>query len=140
MANHSDDPGAREMVSRSGAGGGIPSLSVALSDTLTAEELKEARQADGAPGPLFRKAELVEHVLEHLAGDRLRTVWLGLDELQKAAVAEVVHSRRSSFTARRFLARYSASFRTSERSGALRGRATSRLCAFSSSAGRPTGA
>ncbi len=105
MANHSDDPGAREMVNRSGAGGGIPSLSVALSDTLTAEELKRLARLTGRRVPL-RKAELVEHVLEHLAGDRLRTVWLGLDELQKAAVAEVVHSRRSSFTARRFLARY----------------------------------
>jgi hypothetical protein len=32
------------------------------------------------------------HILESLEGDRLGMVWQSLDDLQKAAVAEVVHS------------------------------------------------
>ena len=92
------------MVSRSGAGDGIPSLAVALSDTLKADELKMLAKLTGRRAPV-RKAELVEHLLEHLAGDQLRTVWQSLEELQKAAVAEVVYSRRSDFLAQRFLAK-----------------------------------
>ena len=55
------------MVSRSGAGEGIPSLSVALTDTMKAEELKMLARLTGRRAPV-RKAELVEHLLEHLAG------------------------------------------------------------------------
>jgi len=39
-------------------------------------------------------------------GDRLQTVWRTLDELQRAAVAEVVHSEGTYFRADRFRAKY----------------------------------
>ena len=93
------------MVTRSSADDGIPSLAVALSDYLNADELKWLATLTPKRAPA-RKAELVEHLLEHLAGDRLRAVWHGLDELQKAAVAEVVHSHESTFPAQRFRAKY----------------------------------
>jgi len=48
----------------------------------------------------------VDHLLEYLEGDRLRTVWQCLDDLQKAAVAEVVHSSETTFPAERFHAKY----------------------------------
>ena len=45
-------------------------------------------------------------IVQHLAGDRLRTVWESLDELQRAAVAETVHSGSAQFEAARFRAKY----------------------------------
>jgi hypothetical protein len=45
-------------------------------------------------------------IVRHLAGERLRTVWQGLDELQQAAVAEVVHADSLRFDAARFRAKY----------------------------------
>ena len=54
----------------------------------------------------MRNTALVEHICQSLEGDRLRTVWQGLDDLQKAAVAEVVHSGATTFPAARFRAKY----------------------------------
>jgi hypothetical protein len=48
----------------------------------------------------------VEHICQYLEGDRLRAVWQGLDDLQKTAVAEVVHSPGAVFPAERFRAKY----------------------------------
>jgi hypothetical protein len=62
--------------------------------------------AEGALPSPTRKAELVEHIRGYLEGDGLRAVWERLDDLQKAAVAEVVHSPGTAFSPRRFHAKY----------------------------------
>ncbi|MBI2467286.1 MAG: helicase-associated domain-containing protein [Candidatus Rokubacteria bacterium] len=84
---------------------GIPTLAVALAEHMNADELKVLATLTKTRAPT-RKAELVEHIREYLEGDRLRTVWQGLDDLQKAAVAEVVHSSDTTFPAERFRAKY----------------------------------
>src|SRR3990172_1394869 len=53
-----------------------------------------------------RKAELAELVGGHLEGERLRALWGRLDELQQAAVAEVVHAPGTRFDRERFRAKY----------------------------------
>ena len=86
--------------------GGIPTLAVALSEHMTADELKKLASLTSGKVPT-RKAELVDLIArQHLAGDGLRTAWQSLDELQKAAVAEVVHSPGTQFRADRFRAKY----------------------------------
>jgi len=85
--------------------GGIPTLAVALSEHMNADELKKLASLTSGPVPT-RKAELADLIATHLEGDRLRTVWQSLDELQKAAVAEVVHSPDTQFPADRFRAKY----------------------------------
>jgi hypothetical protein len=78
---------------------------VALAEHMNLDELKVLATPTKTRAPA-RKAELVEHILTFLEGDRLRTVWQGLDDLQKAAVAEVVHSGDTTFPAARFRAKY----------------------------------
>ena len=92
-------------MKRYGLDGGIPTLAVALSEHMNAGELKVLATLTKTPTPT-RKAELVDHILTYLEGDRLRTVWQCLDDLQKAAVAEVVHSGGPTFPAERFHAKY----------------------------------
>ena len=84
---------------------GIPTLAVALAEHMSADELKMLATLTKTSAPT-RKAELVDHILKHLEGDRLRTVWQCLDDLQKAAVAEVVHSSDTTFPVERFRAKY----------------------------------
>ena len=85
--------------------GGIPTLAAALSEHLNVDELKGLATLTHTRAPT-RKAALVEHILTFLEGDRRRTVWQGLDDLQKAAVSEVVHSPRTTFPAAHFRAKY----------------------------------
>lgn len=85
--------------------GGIPTLAVALSEYMSVDEIKKLAALTGSPAPA-RKADLVGLILQHLDGDRLRAVWQSLDELQKAAVAEVVHSTGTHFPSNRFVAKY----------------------------------
>jgi len=92
-------------MKRYSADTGIPSLNVALSEYMNAGELKKLAALTGHRLP-SRKADLVDLVIGHLDGDGLRTVWQALDDLQKAAVAEVVHARSASFAADRFRAKY----------------------------------
>src|SRR6266542_148206 len=84
---------------------GISTLAVALSDYMTVPELKALVRLtkNASPGP---KPDFAKHILEFLQGDRLRMVWQSLDDLQKAAVAEVVHSMDTDFPADRFRAKY----------------------------------
>jgi len=84
---------------------GIPTLTKALFEYMNADEIKKLARLIGSRVPT-RKAELVEHIVRHLEGDRLRTVWQGMDELQRAAVAEVVHSEGTMFHSDRFRAKY----------------------------------
>jgi len=84
---------------------GIPTLAVALSDYLKTADVRKLAALTKEKLPTG-KDDLAAVVIRHLAGERLRTVWQGLDELQRAAVAEVVHSESTQFPAERFHARY----------------------------------
>jgi hypothetical protein len=79
-------------------------LEAALS-ACTAEDLRRLAALTGEKPPT-RKSDIAAVIIRHLQGDRLRTVWQGLDELQQAAVAEVVHADSSRFVAARFRAKY----------------------------------
>jgi len=84
---------------------GVPTLAVALSEHMNADELRKLASLTGGPLPT-RKAELADLIAKHLEGNRLRAAWQSLDELQQAAVAEVVHSHDTHFPADRFQAKY----------------------------------
>jgi len=85
--------------------GGIPTLDMALSEFMNSDDLKKLAALTKEKLPT-RKADLAAVIKRHLDGDRLRTVWQCLDELQRAAVAEVVHSISTEFEADRFHAKY----------------------------------
>jgi hypothetical protein len=85
--------------------GGIPTLAVALSEHMSAEELKNLARLTREKLPT-RKADFAAVIMRHLDGERLRTVWQCLDELERAAVAEVVYSGSTRFLADRFRAKY----------------------------------
>ena len=84
---------------------GIPTLAVALSEYMNVYDLKQLVALTEEPLPT-RKADLAAVIVGHLGQERLRKVWQGLDELQRAAVAEVAHSRSTQFLADQFRAKY----------------------------------
>jgi len=92
-------------VKRHIADAGIPTLRVALNEYMTSEELKKLAALTKEKPPT-RKAELADLIVRHLAGAGLRRVWQSLDDLERAAVAEVVHSSTTRFHAERFIAKY----------------------------------
>ena len=71
--------------------GWIPTLTTALSEHMKADELKKLARLTRVRVPK-REGEVVETTVEYLEGGGLQSVWQGLDELQRAAVAEVVYS------------------------------------------------
>jgi hypothetical protein len=75
----------------------------AVSEFMNAEDLKRLGALTGEKLPT-RKADLAQVIICHLEGERIRTLWQSLDEIQRAAVAEVVHSRSTQFPADRFSA------------------------------------
>ena len=81
-----------------------PKLEHALG-LLTVEALKKLAALTGNRAP-SRKDDLVTLIVNHLAGERLRTVFQGLNELQRAAVAETVHSLSPQFPESQFRAKY----------------------------------
>lgn len=85
--------------------GSIPTLEVALTRDISADDLKKLASHTNQKIPT-RKADIATVIMQHLEGERLQAVWQGLDELQRAAVAEVVHSISTRFPADRFAARY----------------------------------
>jgi len=85
--------------------GGVPTLEAALSERMNADALKKLAALTHEKLPT-RKADLAAVIIRHLGGERLRTIWQCLDDLQRAAVAEVVHSDSSRFVADRFRAKY----------------------------------
>jgi hypothetical protein len=87
------------------ADGRIPTLDVAVSEFMNAEDLKKLGALTGDKLPT-RKADLAQVIICYLEGERIRTVWQSLDEIQRAAVAEVVHSKSPQFPADRFRAKY----------------------------------
>lgn len=85
--------------------GGIPTLEIALSEFMRVDDLKLLAALTRERLPT-RKSDLAALIIRHLEGEKLRWVWQGLDELQRAAVAEVVHSSSPDFPADRFRAKY----------------------------------
>ena len=84
---------------------GIPTIEVALSEYMTSADLRKLAALTNEKLPT-RKADLAVVIMRHLDGEGLRTVWQRLDSLQRAAVAEVVHSSSTHFSANRFHAKY----------------------------------
>jgi hypothetical protein len=84
----------------------IPTLGVALSECVTVDDLKKLAALLSKEKLPTRKAELAAVVMRQLEGERLQATWHRLDELQRAAVAEVVHSGSTRFPADRFRAKY----------------------------------
>jgi hypothetical protein len=82
----------------------IPTLKLAL-DCMTANELRKLTALTGEKAP-SRKGDMAALVVQYLAGERLRSIWEGLDELQRAAVAEAVHSPSGQFNSGVFRAKY----------------------------------
>jgi hypothetical protein len=82
----------------------VPTLKLAL-DGMTANELRKLTALTGEKAP-SRKGDMADLVVQYLAGERLRSIWEGLDELQRAAVAEAVHSPSGQFDAGVFRAKY----------------------------------
>ena len=74
-------------------------------ESMTADSLKKLAALTGERPP-SRKADLISLILRHLDGERLQKVWESLDELQRAAVAEVVHSPTAVCSACQFRAKY----------------------------------
>lgn len=73
---------------------------------LTVDDLKRHLSLLPAAEKPARKPELVAEIARHLEGDGLRGLWERLDEAQRMAVSEVVHSPDGLFRAERFQARY----------------------------------
>jgi hypothetical protein len=88
--------------------GSIPTLEVALTEHMNADDLKKLAIHTNQKIPT-RKADIAAVIERHLDGERLKAVWQGLDDLQRAAVAEVVHSSSTHFLADRFAAKYGRS-------------------------------
>lgn len=53
-----------------------------------------------------RKDELIERIADAMKGATLQSIWLKLDTLQAAAVAEAVHHPQGEFSPQRFRAKY----------------------------------
>jgi hypothetical protein len=83
---------------------GIPTLALGL-DSKNADELRKLAALTGQKVS-GKKADIVAIIVRHLSGERLRAAWEGLDELQRAAVAETAHSLSSQFEDGRFRAKY----------------------------------
>lgn len=71
----------------------------------TVDELKKLAALVSKAQKPNRKDELVTFVQRYLEGE-LHMLWTELDELQQAAVAEVVHSSNTNFPQSQFLAKY----------------------------------
>ena len=113
---------------------GIPTLQLAL-DSMTAEELRKLVALTGQQAP-GRKGDMAALIVQHLAGERLRTAWEGLDDLQRAAVAEAVHSPSSQLNADAFRAKYGGDPDWGSTNERGYGRKPSRLCLFLHKGGR----
>ena len=82
----------------------IPTLEDGLMNYIDARGARNlARHADETVPTRKAAAEFIE---KYLAGDGLKSLWERLDELQKAAVAEVVHSKSTHFPDDHFAAKY----------------------------------
>lgn len=83
---------------------GIPTLKLALA-SLKVQDLKGLAALAGEKAAT-RKDDIVAFLMKYLTGDGLRSVWDRLDDLQRAAVSEVVHSPSEYFDVELFRAKY----------------------------------
>lgn len=83
----------------------IPTITEALNGH-TIEELKKFLPLLQTSEKPARKGDLVALIRGQLEGEGLRILWSRLDETQKAAVAETVHSPAGRFLPNRFRAKY----------------------------------
>src|SRR5439155_17031048 len=97
--------GGCETAMKQYADAGIRTLQNALFDHMNSDDLNKLGALTKQKLP-SRKGDLVDVITRHLEGDGLQTAWRGLDELQRAAVAEVVHSEETYFPADLFRAKY----------------------------------
>ena len=111
------------------ADGGIPTLDMALSEFMNTEDLKKLGALTGEKLPT-RKLDLAQVIIRHLEGERLSTLWQGLDQIDRAAVAEVVHSSSTQFPAHRFRAKYGQDPKWGSADEYRCGRNPSALCFF----------
>ncbi|TAE39527.1 MAG: hypothetical protein EAZ90_22770 [Oscillatoriales cyanobacterium] len=107
----------------------LVSLQQAL-EGIIVDDLKKLKALLPDPRKLTRKADLVDGIRSQLLGENLRKVWAKLDDLQKAAVAEVIHGEDGIYFPEIFSAKYGepANFGTSDRYGT--NREPSLLCLF----------
>ena len=82
-----------------------PTLRAAL-EARTVDQLKNLLALLPGAGAQGRKADLIASIERGLAGDGLREVWNQLDQTQRAAVADALHSSGGVFDAARFRARH----------------------------------
>ncbi len=83
----------------------IPTLLEALNNT-NVDQLKSLLSLLPVSDIPKRKAELVDATYRALQGDTLGKLWTELDELQQAAISEVVYSDSSQFEGQQFKAKY----------------------------------
>lgn len=81
------------------------SIQIAL-EVKTVDELKKLCALLSLDQKLTRKADLVTAILQQIEGSKIKKIWQQLDELQKSAVAEVVHSSGNNYNADAFVAKY----------------------------------
>jgi len=81
------------------------SLEQAL-EAKTVDELKKLYALLLIDQKLSRKADLVTAILQEIEGVKIKKIWQRLDDLQKAAIAEVVHSSGNDYRADSFVAKY----------------------------------
>ena len=86
---------------------GIPTVRDAL-DIRNVDDLKKLLSLLPTAERPTRKGELVDLIERHLTGESLRALWEKLDDLQRKAVAETIHSDSPVFNAERFKAKYGA--------------------------------
>ena len=105
------------------------SLQQAL-EGIIVDDLKKLKALLPDSRKLTRKADLVDGIKSQLLGENLRNLWAKLDDLQKAAVAEVIHGEDGIYFPEIFSAKYGepANLGTSDNYGY--NREPSLLCLF----------
>ena len=83
----------------------IPDVHTAL-DQLTVDSLKQLLNLLPGESKPTRKVDCVASIERCLSGEKLKALWERLDDTQKLAVAETIHSDEGFFDASRFRAKY----------------------------------
>ena len=83
----------------------ITTLQQAL-ERITVDDLKKLKALLSDTRKSTLKADIVAVIKEHLQGQSLRKLWAQLDDLQKAAVAEIIHGQDGNYYADIFRAKY----------------------------------
>lgn len=86
-------------------------------ESKTADDLKRLLALLSSEQRFTRKADIINAILQEMEGAKIQQIWHRLDALQKAAIAEVVHSSTNDYYADSFVAKYGQkpSFGTGDR-------------------------